>query len=546
MRKFHLFLIIVAVAAAVLGGCSGGQTARRLDSAEALMQDSPDSALAVLRTVDTTAMRRAVRARYALLLSQAYDKNYIDLTSDSLISIASSYYASHGDKRSRMLSLYYHARVCFNARNLPEAMTFSLEAFELARELKDDFWIAMTAREISNIYNESFNGADELRYARIEEKHFRKFGKPPYTYYGSLDLARSLNNATFYDKALNVLTPLCDTAKSISDTLLLNEARRTMGTSYMGKLDYKSACKIYESILESGASETVDLGRLGVSLVHTKRLDEAARLLDKLTGTDTLHIRTFKYDYYAATGQPEKAIIYLKSMDSASNAIVKNRITQDLSSSIVRYYDGKRLLYQKSLRLERLMFWLVTVSSVLIILVIVMLAIFIHKRNSARLKKAHETAQEINRMLDTQHTQEQQIFRETTRSLLTERFSEMNSLLSLKSDSADDKKTADKISQVVSSLSDKLTTDDKYLNELEELIDKSCSGYMSRIKKELPNLTLAEERLLVFRKLGFSAKAISVLLKKKSVESVYSMRQRIRDKAKLLPEDKREILLREI
>lgn len=54
MWKFHLFLIIVAVAAAILGGCSGGQTARRLDSAEALMQDSPDSALAVLRTVDTS------------------------------------------------------------------------------------------------------------------------------------------------------------------------------------------------------------------------------------------------------------------------------------------------------------------------------------------------------------------------------------------------------------------------------------------------------------------------------------------------------------
>ncbi len=43
------------------------------------MQARPDSALGLLCDADTTGFTRADRAKYALLLSQALDKNYIDL-----------------------------------------------------------------------------------------------------------------------------------------------------------------------------------------------------------------------------------------------------------------------------------------------------------------------------------------------------------------------------------------------------------------------------------------------------------------------------------
>ena len=60
-----------------------------LNRAEAVMNEHPDSALNLLRTLSFDDFRReSNRARYALLHSQALDKNYIDVTNDSLISVA--------------------------------------------------------------------------------------------------------------------------------------------------------------------------------------------------------------------------------------------------------------------------------------------------------------------------------------------------------------------------------------------------------------------------------------------------------------------------
>ena len=57
------------------------------------MDTYPDSALQLLKTIDSKHLvTKEGKARYALLYSQALDKNYIDVTEDSLINIAVEYY----------------------------------------------------------------------------------------------------------------------------------------------------------------------------------------------------------------------------------------------------------------------------------------------------------------------------------------------------------------------------------------------------------------------------------------------------------------------
>ena len=61
----------------------------KLLQAETVMNEYPDSALNLLKGIAQTELQtREHHARYALLYSQALDKNYIDLTNDSLINIA--------------------------------------------------------------------------------------------------------------------------------------------------------------------------------------------------------------------------------------------------------------------------------------------------------------------------------------------------------------------------------------------------------------------------------------------------------------------------
>ena len=58
---------------------------RILDSADALMTEHPDSALSLIEKIDTVGLDEEHFARYALLLTKAQDKNYIDPADDRLI-----------------------------------------------------------------------------------------------------------------------------------------------------------------------------------------------------------------------------------------------------------------------------------------------------------------------------------------------------------------------------------------------------------------------------------------------------------------------------
>lgn len=104
LHRLLPFGLIVALLAGVVA-CSRTPQAdvRLMDSAEAMMESAPDSALALMERVDSAAVRgRADRARYALLRSMALDRNYIDTTDLSILQPAIDYYPKHGTPDQRL------------------------------------------------------------------------------------------------------------------------------------------------------------------------------------------------------------------------------------------------------------------------------------------------------------------------------------------------------------------------------------------------------------------------------------------------------------
>ena len=104
-RTLSLFLMLVLL---LLAGCNDPKPlTEALTRAEALMNEYPDSAWAVLNTLSPDEMgQNRTRAHYALLYTQAQDKTYRDETNDSLISIAVDYYRHTDDARRKFLSYY--------------------------------------------------------------------------------------------------------------------------------------------------------------------------------------------------------------------------------------------------------------------------------------------------------------------------------------------------------------------------------------------------------------------------------------------------------
>ncbi|MDE6511918.1 MAG: tetratricopeptide repeat protein, partial [Muribaculaceae bacterium] len=83
----RILVPMITLLALLLGSCSGTDRSI-LRQADAVMEQHPDSALAILRTVDRTRLSERNLPYYALLMPPAQEKTATPVDSDSLISIA--------------------------------------------------------------------------------------------------------------------------------------------------------------------------------------------------------------------------------------------------------------------------------------------------------------------------------------------------------------------------------------------------------------------------------------------------------------------------
>ena len=132
MKYYYAALLAVLFA---LFGCNTSVVRNSLSRAEGLMAESPDSAKTVLDSIKRSDLKnRALKARFALLYSQAMDKCYIDTDNDSLISVALNYYSKRGSNHEKALAYYYNSIIFTNQNNIEATIENLVKAQEYAEK----------------------------------------------------------------------------------------------------------------------------------------------------------------------------------------------------------------------------------------------------------------------------------------------------------------------------------------------------------------------------------------------------------------------------
>ena len=139
MKKPHKPILLIFLYLMLFASCTREHEVMSvLDTAESEMEDSPETALSILDSLDRSLLKsRKSAARHALLYSQALDKNYIDLTTDSIISPAVKYYSRHGSADERLKAQYYLGCIYRNARNHEKEMECYVRAEQYVDEALD-------------------------------------------------------------------------------------------------------------------------------------------------------------------------------------------------------------------------------------------------------------------------------------------------------------------------------------------------------------------------------------------------------------------------
>lgn len=232
--KLLPYAILAALLLSIASCRRDNAALERMYHAEAIMHTAPDSALAIIRSIpDSTLHSAEARALHALLLTQALDKNYLDLTDDSLIVSALDYYSPSPreislnnfthiikeilfpDKHHMMLARFYYARILKNKGEKTAAIAQYRKAEYESIELRDTFYISQIYGDLAILYGEVLCVKEELLYARKAYEILKPWNHPDYTVWGQIEVARALINNYRHSEAI----PLLDSIKTQSQLL---------------------------------------------------------------------------------------------------------------------------------------------------------------------------------------------------------------------------------------------------------------------------------------------------------------------------------------
>ena len=521
----------------LLAACSGGEGGRALLRAEALMEQHPDSALAILDTISPSSLTSdASRAKYALLLTQAQTKTYQTVLNDSLISIALNYYADSSDSRDKMLSHYYYGQVKFNSGDYAACILHLFKALEEAEKLHEPFWLGMINRMLSDSYMETYSNAEELVYAKRELSHFSASRRQPHIDYAINDFARAYCNAGKYDSAVIVANQAIDSAIAHGDPYLLNAARRNKGLSLYANRAYPLAAEVYDSILVSGYGNSRDSAYRGLIYLESGHLAEARSMLCADKDPSNFPLTYLRVKIYKAEDSIAAALRLREQFDSDADKRLKQRMSTDITSSLVTQLSLDKKVSEAQSRAKSI--FILSASALILMLAVVLIVLFRNYRRQqlARIEQNIQLAHQLEEMLDSRNSDFTEA-RLTIQQMMSTKYKLLDRLCYQMAEGVQSAAAGKKISDIVNSVIKQISQNPKTLAELEALIDKHYDNLFSDFRATLPALKDSDYKLYLFSILGFSSASIAVLLSEKKVSTIYNQKRHLKDKIKLLGDD---------
>ena len=312
MKKLALFISLAAALMVMImpSGCRHKTAAwNEMDIAENLIETHPDTALSILSAIDKSRLGdKEERARYALLMSMALDKNYIDTTSFAVLQPAIDYYLKHGTPDEKLRTLYYQACIYRNRGDDGNTMASCIEALNL-EGVTDTLVLARTLVGQGALYDKQYKieefAENNLKAANLYQSvgdHITAIR----SYAKALDIAVILDNKIKADSLIEICQAIVDKYP---------EAEEFVNNYYVSYLIKYGTVDEFLNLVnklqqyELSSNTKLDIARGYASKVN---IDTALSLLDHIditpTTADSLKYYAVVSDIHETAKHPDKAL----------------------------------------------------------------------------------------------------------------------------------------------------------------------------------------------------------------------------------------------
>lgn len=551
------FVIIFLLMSFLLVSCDNRQTKSLLQDVETYIQERPDSALRVLRKVDSLTLNtKALRARYSVLFAMALDKNYIDTTALSILEPTVAYYEKFGSPKDKMLSYYYLGRIYSNRKDYPNAVIFYSQALRESSEY-DYYHRGLIYAASADAYNASFNDEEELRNTILAYECFEKIGDKDFDL-SLYKVAQAYHNNERFDVADSLYSLVYSGKDSTSRLALYAMEDLVSNDLYQEKQDVERDLELLEYVAEHRGNLSLEsYYEYAYLLLLAGKESEAENILSQLSNREangkTMEIR---YRIAECKGQNEEALALLKSMLSHQNDVVKKKLAQSVFKAQSDYYRLTAEVSEQKSTISNQRSIIILITGLMII---ALLYVIFMKRKSTlirekdRLTQAVEESERLletvrNRANEEKSEREKDILdlksrnereqdkikdlREMYVALYQKRFSEIGKYYDAASshrlESIKEKAYHDVISST-QALFEEIASGSEGQKKFEARINADLDDIVSKIRSDFPKLKDDDIRFICYLIVGFDTSTISFLMDI-SKENVRVKKHRLREK----------------
>lgn len=581
MRSLEIVIRTIAVVAIIVfvSSCASKEAKRIMDTADAVMWTRPDSALAVLESIDTLSLKtRAQRARYSLLYTMALARNHRDIPDLRIIKPAASYYERHGSNDDRMKMYFYLGTAQYDTGDPESAIASYLRAKEYSFHSDNLVFKGIISSSISDVYLWNNNNSESILYCMEACDYFAQ-AKDSFRLWNTTGLlANRYSNIRGWAKADSLYSiffsqPIRDT--SIYARQLLNLAWNNIFKP--GSDPHESIDLFRKATGEFGGTPSLNDYCVYAYASEIKGDHDAAndiiRQLENVDSSSTI-LKIWKYRISKHRADYKTALTYLEQSLNDQNSEVLETVGQSVALAQSDYYESKSLLLDKDRRLQRQMKWMVVLFAVMMVasglglyskrrkgwliqmeemssindevsqrLNESLLCEAEHLRSIHSLRSANELAekniQSLSEKLSSAVEKEQVLMGLRSKYVQANKrqYAQLNVLCRQYLESSNSSKGGkDKIYTEVKKILAIL--DEPNQKELESMLDDNLDGIMTKLRAAIPDATEKDFRFISFLILGFDTKTIARMMDY-NVNTVYTKRYNIKEKiARLNDENK--------
>lgn len=521
---------IVAFALACIIGCAPESVRHTLSDIETFIQERPDSALTILDTMDRASLTTArSRAHHALLHAMALDKNFIDVSDDSIAQVAVDYYSKHGPQKYHARSLYYLGLAYYYQEDYNKAIVEFTKAEEIA-EGCDSLYLGMLMVKKADTYSKTYNDIETLRILQEAYDIYKAISEDYYVKVTSLKLANAYYNINDFEESERLLNLLLRDSSNVN---IISSALTTYAflKVNMDVPDLEGAVSIYSDLMTKYDLSYMSYNEYGAwaySLNALGRKEEAQELMDQLIMEEPSGTSSYwQYMIAKSNMDRESALAHLEDYIKHNEREVSDALKQSLALSQRDYYQSQSELSESeahNARLTSLIIILIAVFSVALVFILIKSYV---KRQEEQKEKYLLYISEISRQLEEDKREDYPTLKKKYLSLYRSKFETIGALYEQYIHSKDLVNGESSVYRKVAAIVDDFTLDYHNSEKFEAMLDEDLDNIMTNLRKEMPALKKMDIAIFSLFAIGFDVTTISHLLNT-SMNTIYIRKSRIR------------------